>query len=63
MDDEIVEALENSALSRRNASALHSHCPDKRDLTNWRDRLMRFLEPLDGDLTVAEIRAVLEEYE
>lgn len=61
--DEIIEALENSAVSRKAGQGLHSGCPDKRDVTNWRDRLMRFLGDLDGNLTVDEIRLALEDYE
>lgn len=63
MDEDIVEALENSAVSRKAGQGLHSGCCDKRDVLNWRDRLMRFLGDLDGNLSVDELRRALEDYE
>lgn len=63
MNEDITDALENSAISRKAAQALHSHMPDRQDILNWRDRLLRFLGDLDEGYTVQDIREALEAYE
>jgi len=59
---DIIEALENAApnsAGRIDAPANAS----RRDILNYKRSLMRFLEELDAELTIGEIRSVLEEYE
>lgn len=63
MSDEIVAALENSAGSRKSRGRIGDPtCADHADVILWRNRLMRFFEDLDGDLTVTEIVDALEDY-
>lgn len=58
---DVWEALEATAqaggsgiLSRANAS--------RRSILNHREYLMRFLDEVDADISVAELREALEEY-
>jgi len=60
--EDIIEALESTAyapsggiIERANAS--------RRDILNYKKSLLRFLEELEAEITVGEIRAVLGEYE
>lgn len=63
MEEEIIDALESTAGNRKNHGRIGDPAvPDKQDITDWRNRLMRFLEELDADITVGEIRSVLEDY-
>lgn len=56
--NEIWEALESSVASRKEYKANATRV----DTLNHRDMLMRFLEELDGELSVAEVRDALGEY-
>lgn len=58
MNEEIIEALEASAMRRNSNRSTAS----RRDIANHRDMLMRFLDELDGSLSVSEVREALEEY-
>jgi hypothetical protein len=62
MNDDIIEALENTAFSRKAGDPLHSGCADRQDVLNWRRRLLSFFESLDGDTTVDDIKTALEDY-
>lgn len=63
MDEEIIEALENSAGNRKDRGRIGDPATgDHADIILWRNHLMRFFEDLDGDLTVDEIRRTLEDY-
>ena len=35
----------------------------KRDVRLWRDHIMRFLDELDAELTIGEVRETLSEYD
>lgn len=60
--NEVHEALEASAVNS-STSMFGRVSADRRDILNWRNRLMRFLEEVDGGLSVAEVREMLEAYE
>jgi hypothetical protein len=63
MDDDIIEALESSAPVRKDRGRMGDPTTgDKADTIIWRDGLMRFIEELDDNLTVREIRMALEDY-
>ena len=63
MMQDIWDALESTATNsdrklidpRANAS--------KRDVRLWRDHIMRFLDELDAELTIGEVREALSEYD
>jgi hypothetical protein len=58
--DDIIEAMESTATSRKAESYTRPAIADAADIRLWRDRLIRFLEELEGDLTVTEIIEALE---
>lgn len=63
-DEDIHAALEsttNVGKSRQRAIDPDA-TPNKRDVYTRRDDILRFLEELDGSLTVADVRSALEEY-
>ncbi len=60
---DIWDALEATTTGRKQGDAFAKVNASARDILNHRDYLMRFLEELDGDLSVAELRAALEEYQ
>lgn len=61
--EDIIEALESTAANRRDRGGISDpRSPDRADIRLWRDRLVRFLEEIEGDLTVGEIIEVLEDY-
>lgn len=63
-NDEIIEALESTAGNRKERGRIGDPgVGDKQDVILWRNHLMRFLEEIDGDLTVDEIKSVLEDYD
>ncbi|MBO9099972.1 hypothetical protein J5287_11905 [Rhizobium sp. K1/93] len=60
---EIYEALEATAAGRKQGRMCDARAnASKTDILNRRDSLMRFLEEVDGDLSVAELRDALEQY-
>lgn len=61
--EDIIEALENAAISPTGHGILTSANASRREILNYKRHLMRFLEGLDAELTVGEVRGVLEEYE
>ena len=61
--DEIIEALESTANNRNDRGRIGDPATsDKADIILWRNNLMRFLEELDGDLTIEDLRDALEDY-
>lgn len=60
-EDDIIEALEGAAPGS-GGSALKSPMASKADIRLFARSIMRFLEDLDGDLTVQELREVLDGY-
>lgn len=58
----IEEALENCVNMRRNRSHRLSENPnvDRHDVTITRKQILRFLESLDDDLSVMDLRQALE---
>lgn len=61
--EDIIEALENAAVSPTGHGILEPANASRREILNYRRHLMRFLEGLDAELTIGEVRGVLEEYE
>ncbi|KQT52245.1 MULTISPECIES: hypothetical protein [unclassified Aureimonas] len=60
---DVWEALEATTPSGRKPSAARQiGGPTKREHNEHRDRIMRFLGEVEGDMTVAEVREALEEY-
>lgn len=64
MSQEIWEALENSALSRREKRAFvdPAHLPNRSDVAVHKTTLLRFLEELDGASSVEDVREALGDY-
>lgn len=60
--DDIIEALEASAPNSATAAIDPRANASRRDVLTHRDRIMRFLDELDGDLSVSEVRSALEDY-
>ncbi|WP_404480013.1 hypothetical protein [Novosphingobium sp. BL-52-GroH] len=60
--DDIIEAMESTAQSRKRTESLKSPFADSADMRLWRDHLLRFLEELDGDITISEVVEALEDY-
>lgn len=64
MNEDVIDALESSAPLPRNQELIGTmRTASRRDILAWRGRLMQFLDDLDGDLSVSEVRLALEEYE
>ncbi|WFS01618.1 hypothetical protein [Rhizobium tumorigenes] len=60
---EIYEALEATATGRKQGRMYDARAnASKTDVLNRRDSIMRFLEEVDGELSVAELRDALEQY-
>jgi hypothetical protein len=62
-EPEIWDALEALAIPKKSGFIGVGANATKREITNQRDHLMRFLDQLDGDLSVAELREALDNYE
>ena len=60
---EIHEALEACAIRRSSSFCDPPATASKRDVLLLRRTLLRFLDEIDGDMSVSEVRAELEEYE
>lgn len=61
---EIFDALEATTTGRKQTRASFPIAnAERRDILNHRDGLLRFLEEIDGDLSVSELREALEEYQ
>jgi hypothetical protein len=61
--NEIIEALESTSGNRRDRGGISDpRMPDAADIRLWRDRLLRFFEDLDAEVTVSEIVEALEDY-
>ncbi|WP_223478715.1 hypothetical protein [Oricola indica] len=62
--EQIWEALESSAPLPRKSSAFGQRAtPERSAILAQRKHLLGFLENIDGDLSVAELREALEDYE
>ena len=62
-DDEIVEALESSAPVRGDHGRIGDDCTaTAADMNLWRRSLLRFLNEIDEDANVGDLRRVLEDY-
>lgn len=60
----VVEALEATAVVNSSRRGKHDRGAANRwDVINHRDMLLRFLNELDPEDTVEEVRLALEEYE
>lgn len=61
--DEIIEAMENTASSSKHRGRMGDPTvADTADIRLWRDKLLRFFEDIDGDITVDEIVIALEDW-
>jgi hypothetical protein len=58
---DIWDALEATA-NRKKTGSFDSQIASRRDVLNHRDYLMRFLEEIDGEKSVAEVREALENW-
>lgn len=62
--EDIIEALEMATAAPTSHGGIPDHAnASRRDILNYKRSIMRFIGELDAELTVGEIRAVLEEYE
>lgn len=61
MNDEIHDALESTAPFPSNGMIDGRRVASSADVRLWRDQLARFLDELDGALTVQEVREALDE--
>lgn len=62
MEDEILEALESTApVSGDRGRIGDPKTSSDADVNLWRRSLLRFLNELDEDLTIGEVRRVLED--
>lgn len=62
-DDEIVEALESSAPVKGDRGRIgDDRTATAADVNLWRRSLLRFLNEIDEDATVGDLRRVLEDY-
>lgn len=62
--EDIIEALESTTVGRKQGRGMLDDPANASpvDIRNYRDTLMRFLTELDAEITVGELRAVLEDY-
>lgn len=61
--DEIVEALESSAPVKGDRGRIgDDRTATEADVNLWRRSLLRFLNEVDEDVTVGDLRRVLEDY-
>ena len=58
----VWEALESTAPNSKEGRSFERVTASKRDTLNHRDFLMKFLEEIDGELSVGELREALEDY-
>lgn len=64
MNEDIIDALEATAGNRKARGRLGDPVvSDRMDIIHWRNHLLLFLESLDGDYTVTDIRETLENYD
>jgi hypothetical protein len=59
---DVWDALEATTPNRSRATVDPPANASRRDVTLYRDTLLRFLSELDAELSVGEIREALEEY-
>lgn len=60
---EVIEALESTAGVRKNRGRIGDpQTSDAADIRLWRDSLIRFLEEIDGDVSVSKVMFALEEW-
>jgi len=60
---DIIDVLEGTTPCARVRGSDNMRTPDHADTILWRNSLMRFLSEIDDDVTVADIRAILEDYQ
>ena len=61
MEEEILEALESSAPVRGDKGGIGDpRTSSSADVALWKRSLLRFINELDEDITVGDIRRVLE---
>lgn len=60
--NDIWEALESTAAMRPTSRNPDPVTPSERDIRNHRDYLMRFLDELDSQMSVGEVRDALENW-
>lgn len=61
MEEEIIEALESSVPVRGGKGGIGGRrTSTDGDIAVWRKSILRFINELDEDITVVEIRRVLE---
>ena len=64
MKNEIIEALEATATVRKDRGGIcDPRTSDKGDILVHRAKLLLFLESLDDDISIGDLRHVLEEYD
>lgn len=61
--EQVHEALESTALNTDNAYIAKRSTVKKREILNHRDTIMRFLEELDAEMSIGELREALEHYD
>lgn len=58
---EVWDALEATAINS-NAGRMGRQNASQEEIARYRDLLLRFLEEIGGDISVADLREALEEY-
>lgn len=59
----VWDALESSAMPPGWPNVSPPASPTREAVLGKRDALMRFLDEIDGDLSIAELREALEDYQ
>lgn len=60
-ESDVWDALEATAIQRAAGFVVPANA-SRRSILNHRDYLMRFLNEVDADISVAELREALEDY-
>ena len=60
--DDIIEAMESTASNSKDRGQIGSPAiASPTDIVFWKRALLRFLDELDGELSVSEVRQALED--
>jgi hypothetical protein len=60
--EDVIEALESTTPNRKAGDMFSRTNANKYEIRNHRDYLLRFLSELDSELTIGEVREILDDY-
>ncbi len=60
--EEIHDALESTAPNKKAGRSFERVTPNRQDIISHKNYLLHFLEEIEGDISVSELRDALEEY-